>query len=148
MSRGRYKLRILILHVDYFSSTVAKRGRSKVFENPSPKNMKVEEALLILINVEKQDETNPTNISRRTVEEVAKHGHQLNVNTIVLHPFAHLFGEPGKPEVAIGIIKLMEEGLVQKGYKVARTPFGWFNTWELRTKGHPLSRVARKISVD
>lgn len=137
-----------MLHVDYFSSTVAKRGRSKVVETPSSKSMKVEEALLVLINVEKQDEANPEDISRKTVEEVAKHGNQLKVNTIVLHPFAHLFGEPSEPEVAIEIMKLMEEDLVQKGFSVARTPFGWFNTWELRTKGHPLSRVARKISVD
>nr|MDO8079434.1 threonyl-tRNA synthetase editing domain-containing protein [Candidatus Freyarchaeota archaeon] len=137
-----------MFHVDYFSSTVAKRGRSKVVESPSSKNMKVEESLLVLINVERQDEANPEDISRKTVEEVEKLGHQLKVNTIVLHPFAHLFGEPSKPEVAIEIIKLMEEGLIQKGFKVARTPFGWFNTWELRTKGHPLSRVARKISID
>jgi hypothetical protein len=137
-----------MLHVDYFSSTVAKRGRSKIVENPSSKNMEVEESLLVLTNVEKNDEANPEDISRKTVEEIAKLGHQLKVNSIVLHPFAHLFGEPSKPEVAVEIMKLMEEELLQKGFRVARTPFGWFNTWELRTKGHPLSRVARKISVD
>lgn len=137
-----------MLHVDYFSSTVAKRGRSKAFENPPSEKMEVKEALLVLTNVEKQDETNPTSIARKTVEEIAKHSGQLKVNMIVLHPFAHLFGEPGKPEVAIEIIKLMEGELLQKGFRVTRTPFGWFNTWELRTKGHPLSRVARKISVD
>ena len=29
---------------------------------------------------------------------------------------------------------------------VTRTPFGWFNTLEIRAKGHPLSRVARTIT--
>jgi threonyl-tRNA synthetase len=134
-----------MLHVDYFKSTVAKRGRSKIFEDPPSKNIEVKESLLVLINVEKQDETNPEDISRKTVEEIAEHGHKLKVNTVVLHPFAHLFGEPSKPEVAIEIIKLMERDLLQRGFKVARTPFGWFNIWELRTKGHPLSRIARKI---
>ncbi|MGQ9721314.1 MAG: threonyl-tRNA synthetase editing domain-containing protein [Candidatus Jordarchaeum sp.] len=137
-----------MLHVDYFRSTVAKRGRSQVAENPSFKKTEVEEALLVLINVEKQDESHPEDVSKKTVEEVIKLGQQLKVETIVLHPFAHLFGEPSQPEVAIDIIKLIEKDLIQKGFRVTRTPFGWFNTWELRTKGHPLARVARKISVD
>lgn len=137
-----------MLHVDYFNSTTAKRGRSKIFEEPPPKDVKVKEALLVLINVERQDENNPQHISNKTVEEIAKHGSQLKVKTIILHPFAHLFGEPSKPEAAIDIIKLVEKDLIQKGFKVARTPFGWFNIWELRTKGHPLSRVARKISAN
>ncbi|MEX2723466.1 MAG: threonyl-tRNA synthetase editing domain-containing protein [Candidatus Freyarchaeota archaeon] len=141
-------MRILMLHVDYFNSTIAKRGRSKIFEEPPYKDVKAKESLLVLINVEKQDETNPQHISRKTVEEIIKHGSQLKVKTIILHPFAHLFGEPSRPEVAIDIIKLVEKDLTQKGFNVARTPFGWFNIWELRTKGHPLSRVARKISLN
>lgn len=141
-------MKILMLHVDYFKSTVAKRGRAKIFEEPSSKNMEVKESLLVLINVEKQDENNPEGISKKTVDEIAKHGHNLKVYNIVLHPFAHLFGEPSKPEVAVEIIRQMEKNLLQRGFRVARTPFGWFNTWELRTKGHPLSRVARKISVN
>ncbi|MBS7634882.1 hypothetical protein KEJ34_05230 [Candidatus Bathyarchaeota archaeon] len=70
---------------------------------------------------------------------------------MVLHPFAHLFGdlfgELSKPEVAIRTLKLCEEGLLQHGFKVIRTPFGWFNALELKAKGHPSSRVARIISL-
>ncbi|MFQ6076023.1 MAG: threonyl-tRNA synthetase editing domain-containing protein, partial [Candidatus Bathyarchaeia archaeon] len=61
---------------------------------------------------------------------------------------AHLFGELSTPEVAIKTLMLTEEGLVQHGFKVTRTPFGWFNTLELRAKGHPLSRVARRVSAN
>jgi len=137
-----------MLHVDHFSCTITERGRSKMVENfdPSFKTTKVDEALLVLASVEKQDETNPEDVSRKTVEEVAKLAHQLKVNTVVLHSFAHLFGELSKPEVAIKTMKLMEEGLIQRGFKVIRTPFGWFNTLELKAKGHPLSRVSRIIS--
>jgi len=137
-----------MLHVDHFSCTITERGRSKIVENfdPSFKTMKVDEGLLVLASVEKQDETNPENVSRKTVEEIAKLAHQLKANTIVLHSFAHLFGELSKPDVAIKTMKLTEEGLIQRGFKVIRPPFGWFNTLELRAKGHPLSRVARIIS--
>jgi threonyl-tRNA synthetase len=140
---------MLILHVDYFRSTITEKGRSKIVEdyNPSSKTTQVDEALLVLVSVEKQDETSPENISKRAEEEIAKLARQLNVNTVVLHPFAHLFGELSKPEVAMSVLKLTEEKLVQEGIKVIRTPFGWFNTLELKAKGHPLSRVARTISI-
>jgi len=139
---------MLIIHVDYFSSTITERGRSKVIEDPLPKTTEVGEALVVLAGVEKRDETNPEDVSRKAVEEVAKIGHQLKVKTIVIHPFAHLFGELSKPEVAIKAMKLIEEGLVKNGFTAIRTPFGWFNTLELRAKGHPLSRVAKKVYVN
>lgn len=140
---------MLMLHVDHFSSTITEKGRSRIVEdyNPSSKTTQVDEALLVLVSVEKQDETSPENISKRTKEEIAKLVHQLNVGTVVLHPFAHLFGELSKPDVAVAVLKLTEEKLVQDGIKVIRTPFGWFNTLELKAKGHPLSRVARIISL-
>jgi threonyl-tRNA synthetase len=139
-------VRLLILHVDYFRCTITEKGRSKIVEDAPSKTTEVGDALLVLVSVEKKDEVNPEDVSRKAVGEVAKLGHQLKVDAIVLHPFAHLFGELSKPDVAIKTLKLIEEGLVQDGFKVTRTPFGWFNTLELRAKGHPLSRIAREIS--
>ena len=141
-------MRILMLHVDSFTSTVTEKGRSSTVEecNLNSRTTQVDEAILVLVSVEKQDETNPKIVSERATEEITKIAHQLKVRTIVLHPFAHLFGELSKPEVAIEVLKLTEERLIQGGFKVTRTPFGWFNTLELKAKGHPLSRVARIIS--
>src|SRR3989304_9252088 len=143
-------MRILMLHVDSFTSTITEKGRSSTVEdcNLNSRTTQVDEALLVLGSVEKQDEAKPESVSERAMEEIAKIAHQLKVRTIVLHPFAHLFGELSKPEVAIEVLKLTEERLVQNDFKVVRTPFGWFNTLELRAKGHPLSRVARIISTN
>lgn len=69
------------------------------------------------------------------------------MDTIVIHPFAHLFGDLSSPEAAVEILTLIEEGLAQLGFKVLRTSFGWFNTLEMRAKGHPLSRIARQITL-
>ncbi len=140
-------MRLLMLHVDHFRCTITEKGRSKIVETFSSKTTEVDEALLILASVEKQDETKIEIISRKAVEEISKLAHQLKVDTIVLHPFAHLFGELSRPEVAVGTLKLIEDGLCQKGFKTTRTPFGWFNTIEIKAKGHPLSRVARTISA-
>jgi len=142
-------MRLLTLHVDYFACTITEKGRSKVFEDldPNSRTTVVNEALLILASVEKQDEINPEIVSKKAMEEISSLAKQLKVDTIVLHPFAHLFAELSKPEVAIKVLKLVQEELLDCGFRVVRTPFGWFNTLELKAKGHPLSRVARIISA-
>jgi len=137
-----------MLHVDRFISTITKKGRSKVIEdvNSDSRTTDVNEALLVLVSVEKNDESDHESVSKNAVDEVSEHAKKLKVNTIVLHPFAHLFADLSKPETALEILKLTKEGLIQRGFEVTRTPFGWFNTLEIKAKGHPLSRVARVIS--
>jgi threonyl-tRNA synthetase len=138
---------MLILHVDYFKSTLTKKGRSKLIEDPIIKTTEVEDALIILTSVEKHDEPNPPDVAKKAIKEVAELGYRLKVKTLVLHPFTHLFGQLSTPEVAITVLELMKEGLGQCGFEVTRTPFGWFNTLELKAKGHPLSRIARRVEV-
>ena len=104
--------------------------------------------LLVLVSVEKADEPAPAAVAGRAVDEIAAHAATLKVRTVVLHPFAHLFGRLSKPAVAVQVLKLLEEGLRGRGLAVVRTPFGWFNTLDIRAKGHPLSRVARTITAD
>lgn len=139
-----------MFHVDRFSSTITERGRSKVVEDyePNAKTIEVGEALLVFASVEKEDEPSPDKISEKAVNEITKLANQLKVRIIVLHPFAHLFAEVSSPEVALKTLKYMEEELRQRSFNVIRTPFGWFNTLEIKAKGHPLSRMARTISLE
>jgi threonyl-tRNA synthetase len=142
------EMRILMLHVDRFISTVTEKGRSKVIEdiNPDSKTTDVDEALLVLASVEKNDESSHKSVVKKVVSEISEHARKLKVHRIILHPFAHLFADLSKPETALEILKLSEKGLIQSDFEVVRTPFGWFNSLELKAKGHPLSRVARVIS--
>jgi len=84
--------------------------------------------------VERQDEPNPVNTSKKAADEISRLAQQLKVNTIVLHPFAHLFSDLSRPESAVETLKLTEKELAKRGYTVIRTPFGWFNTLKLKAK--------------
>lgn len=141
-------MRILMLHVDRFISTVTEKGRSKIIEEVTPdsKTADVNEALLVLASVEKNDESYRESVVKKAVSEISKHASRLKIQKIILHPFAHLFADLSKPKIALEILKLSERGLVQRDFEVIRTPFGWFNTLEIKAKGHPLSRVAKVIS--
>jgi len=141
-------MRFLAWHVDHFKCRITEKGRSPVVEDYDDPETVTGEALLVLVSVEKEDETAPEGVAAGAVAEIAAHAGNLNVRTVILHPFAHLFGQLSRPAIAVQVLKLVEEGLRTKGLAVTRTPFGWFNSLEIQAKGHPLSRVARTISAE
>jgi threonyl-tRNA synthetase len=141
-------LRFLAIHVDHFCSNITQKGRSKLIEPYDRPTTEVNEALVLLTSVEKSDEAAPDLVADRAADEIAQVAGNLKVSAVVIHSFAHLFAELSTPEVAIQVMKAMEERLKARGFDVIRTPFGYFNTLDIRAKGHPLSRVARIIRAD
>ena len=136
------------MHVNSFCCTITTKGRSKVYEEYTDPVTRVDEALIVLTSVEQGDERAPERVARHASAEIAKLAAQLKVTTVVLHPFAHLFATLSTPEVAIDVLSRTQQSLTAAGLCAHRTPFGWFNTLQIDAKGHPLSRVARMVSVD
>jgi threonyl-tRNA synthetase len=66
----------------------------------------------------------------------------------MVYPYAHLSTNLASREPAISILKALEEKLAQKGYEVSRSPFGWYKSFTITAKGHPLSELSRTITVD
>ena len=138
-------MRLLIFHVDAFACTVTEKGRSPLVETPIEPTTRVENGLLVLASVESGDETAADEVGRDTVAEIAKLADQLKVRAIMLLPFAHLFAESAPPAEALSLLDDVAGQLRSLDFTVQRPPFGWFHTWDLQAKGHPLSRVARSI---
>jgi len=141
-------MRFLAWHVDYFKCSITERGRSPLVEEYDDPETVAENALLVLASVEKGDEAAPEVVAERATAEIAAHAASLKVGAVVLHPFAHLFGQLSRPATAVRVLQMVEQGLRARGLVVTRTPFGWFNTLDIRAKGHPLSRVARMVSAE
>jgi threonyl-tRNA synthetase len=141
-------MRFLILHVNSFCCTITSKGRSKVYEDYDNPVTQVDEALIVLSSVEKGDEDAPEVVASRAAAEIVRLARQLQVATVVLHPFAHLFAELSAPQVAIDVLRRTHQELLNAGLQGQRTPFGWFNSLQIDAKGHPLSRVARIVTAD
>lgn len=139
-------MRFLAFHVEKFRSEITEKGRARFVEPPEPAVTEVSEALVILVSVEKEDEAAPEQVAEAATSEIAGLAAQLGTTTVLLHPFAHLFAELAAPPVAVRVLDLTRDALVKRGLHAERTPFGWFNTLEIKAKGHPLSRVARRIT--
>ncbi|MCW6160437.1 MAG: hypothetical protein LVQ95_05130 [Candidatus Micrarchaeales archaeon] len=137
-------MRFLAWHVDYVTATPTEKGRSQIIESAAL--IHAENTILVFASFEKSDENQEETIIDRSVNEISSIAVQLNVTSIVLNPFAHLFAEQSSPETAKRMLDLLYNALLKKGFNVQKMAFGMFYELELRTKGHRLSRIARRIN--
>ena len=138
-------MRLLMWHVDAFVAEPTERGRSKVADD-NPPTVRIGEGLVIFVAAEQADEAEPLAVAERAAAAITQTAKNLGAQTIVLHSFAHLFVEKlATPEIACDILNHTQALLVAQGYAVSQSAFGWFNRLELHAKGHPYSRVARRV---
>lgn len=138
-------MRLLMWHVDAFVAEPTERGRSKVADD-NPPTVSIGEGLVIFVAAEQADEAEPLAVAERAAAAITQTAKNLGAQTIVLHSFAHLFVEKlAAPEIACDILNYTQALLAPQGYTVSQSAFGWFNRLELHAKGHPYSRVARRV---
>jgi len=141
-------MKTLNLHVDYIQFQALKKALKSVDElSESEKKLKrVEEALVVLIAVEKRD-NDVKKIVSKLADDVKNIAKQVNVKNVVLYPYAHLSSNLSSPDLAINILNEAEKEL-SKEFKVTRAPFGYYKSFELKVIGHPLSELSREINIE
>ena len=70
----------------------------------------------------------------------------VNTKNIVLYPYAHLSSNLEKPSISIEILNETAKSL--DGYNVIQAPFGYYKSFELKVKGHPLSELSRELKIE
>ncbi len=142
-------MRLLLIHADRFEY----EAREKAVKEPEPldeshKRGALENGLVVFSTVEKNDEQDPEQIATNAASSVEEVLGWLKTKKVMVYPYAHLSTSLASREPAISILKALEEKLVQRGYEVTRSPFGWYKSFTITAKGHPLSELSRTITVD
>ncbi len=137
-------MRFMAWHVEYFKAHPTEKGRSSIVEDA--KDIECGEAMLLFVSFEKGDYEKKVDIIDKAVNEVHSIASQLKINTIVINPFAHMFGELAKPNEAMDMLNELQKRLEDRGFNVLRLSFGMFYEIELKAKGHKLARISRIIS--
>lgn len=106
----------------------------------------VKEAIVVFVNVEKEDEEKSARIIRKTVKNITWLAGKTDRNRIVLHSFAHLSDSKSSVEFAQKVFKIIEDRLKNKGYDVFVTPFGYFLEFKLHVLGESLAKVWKALS--
>ena len=141
-------MKILSLHCDYIKFKPLKKAlrEPEKLTKEAENEKKVDESLVILTAVEKQDESNK-NILQDYIKNVRELIDLVKCKTVVLYPYAHLSSSLSSPSFAEKIMKDAEKEL-KKAFNVERAPFGYYKEFELKCKGHPLSELSREISAE
>jgi len=136
-------MRILAIHATSMSYCVTQKTR---MAEPDPvREDALEEGVVLFCCVEKLDERNPGYVVEHAARAVMERLGKLKVKRVLIFPYAHLTNTLSSPEVALTVLKGLEEQLKTGGVDVKRAPFGWYKEFSLHSKGHPLADLFMTI---
>ena len=140
-------LRLLLIHADKFEY----ESKEKAVKEPEsiPDHAKrggLQDGLVVFTTVEKGDETSPENTATNAAASIEEVLGWLKTSRVMIYPYAHLSTDLAGREPAISTLKILEQKLAEKGYEVSRAPFGWYKSFTISAKGHPLSELSRTVT--
>lgn len=139
-------MRILLIHSDHLKYQT--KSKTRIAEEISDEKKKGEfnNALVVFTAVEKEDEENLIEVVENAAQEIADVTNKVKADNVVIYPYAHLSSSLGSPDAAKRVLKDLESKLEGKNVPVFRVPFGWYKSFEVSCKGHPLSELSRSIN--
>jgi threonyl-tRNA synthetase len=141
-------MQLLIIHADDFNYSLT--GKTPVAEEIDLNLTKetdnfFNEPLVIFCTVEKSDSNNTVGIVKQAFTEIKNIADKLKPEILVLYPYAHLSGSLADPELAVSALNALKTEL-EPFYKIYRAPFGWYKSFKISCKGHPMSESSRHIT--
>lgn len=145
-------MRVLFLHADRFSYEVTgETSISKQLDPIAPEMFKgsAEEVLVCMISIEKGDGEKLPGLVAKTVENIIDQCEKVKAKNIFLYPYAHLSSSLETPRTASRILEQLEKSLSETDrFSVQRAPFGFYKSFDIKVKGHPLSELGRTIQIE
>src|SRR5659263_3889 len=138
-------MQILLIHSDFIEYETKKSTPVAEKIDDDLKKGRMEEVLTVFVAVEKSDEDQVENAAAKTVVEIKKVTEQVKTNRVMLYPYAHLSSNLSSPKAAVETLKKIEILLKEASFEVKRAPFGWYKSFTIKCKGHPLSELSRTI---
>lgn len=139
-------MRVLLIHADSFQYGV--KDPTKMAEKLAegqPKGHSFDEPLVVFATVESSDD-NAEAIASVAADDIAEVFGKVEARSVVLYPYAHLSSDLAAPDKAIEVLKATEAAVAKKGIDVHRSPFGWYKSFKISCKGHPMSELSREFT--
>ncbi len=137
-------MRIMFIHSDYLEYRVREKA-VKDAENIEKEEERFDETLVCFVSVEEKDSEKT---AEKAVNEIIDVFDKVKAKSIVIYPYAHLSSSLAPPSEAIPILNKIKEKIEEKGYTVYKVPFGWYKSFKLSCKGHPLSELSKQIGEE
>ena len=99
-------------------------------------------AILSFIQVEQADEENDLKSrEKKLVNHLKWVARKNETNSVILHSFAHLSESKASSEFTKELFNEAEKRLLNAGYSVAQTPFGYFLDLNIKAPGVSQARI-------
>ncbi len=134
------------MHVDYIEYHVTRASKYAETIGDVQRQARIEDALVAFVAVERADEQNIRDAARQAADAIREVAGKVATRNIMLYPYAHLTSNLASPEAAVQALKAIESALGE--YEVIRAPFGWYKSFSLKCKGHPLAELSRSITLE
>ena len=136
-------MRLLLIHSDHIEYEAKKK--TKFAEEPCSSSDSFDEALVAFCAVEAPDADDIEDVISQAVTAVTEMSDQTHCRRVMVYPYAHLSSDLSSPGIAVEALRAMEAALRTSGFEVKRAPFGWYKSFTVSCKGHPLSELSRSI---
>jgi hypothetical protein len=133
-------VKVLCLFVDEFSYFPQQKNLENTEEITEGKQFY--KAILSFIQVEQTDEENDLKSrEKKLVNHLKWVARKNETDSIILHSFAHLSESKASPEFTKELFNEAEKRLLNAGYSVDQTPFGYFLDLNIKAPGFSQARI-------
>ncbi len=141
-------MKLLLIHADFLEFEAKEKTKLAEDVPEEEKSGRAEETLVAFMAIEREDEDNPDLVIEKAYDEIEDVRGKVNAESVVVYPYAHLSQSLSSPDTAIKVLDGIKERLEKNGVDVLRAPFGWYKSFSLSCKGHPLSELSREITPE
>ena len=145
---GRWRMRLLIKHVEYVRWRVTRKVKGIGLRDRLDADLReneVKDALLVFCAVEGVDQEDPATVIKKACYEIEKMADRVKADNVVIFPYVHLFPESLAPATFAHRALVELQGRLSERFNVLRAPFGWYKVHEYRCIGHPLAESSRTV---
>ena len=136
-------MRTLQVHCSSFSYEALTKAVEEPEEAAPGEEVRLGECLVAFVTVESDDGKDMEAVTSEAAGSIAEHATTVKAKTVVIYPYAHLSSSLAGAEVAKKALNMLGSKLSEAGLEVRRAPFGWYKSFMMVNKGHPLAELSR-----
>ena len=140
-------MKLLLIHSDDMEYSIKKKTSIAEDIDDTKKHMFFDHVLVVFISIEKDDMLSIENTVKKATDEILKTIDLIKEKNILLYPYAHLSSNLASKDDCLLILNKLETNIINENnnINVKRSPFGWYKSFSINCKGHPLSELSKHI---
>ena len=140
-------MKLLLIHSDDMEYSIKKKTSIAEDIDDTKKHMFFDHVLVVFISIEKDDILSIENTVKKATDEILKTIDLIKEKNILLYPYAHLSSNLASKDNCLLILNKLETSIINEknNINVKRSPFGWYKSFSIKCKGHPLSELSKHI---